>query len=79
MSINLKAARARLLDAEKNLERTLREEYPVGASIRWSRSPEDKTVRIQHGVVYSHAYRDRIRVLNSRTEKCMFIYAYNIV
>lgn len=70
-----------LLDAQRNVERAeeqffavLRQQYPVGATARWSRGD-----RLMLGTVVSHGYRDRLRVRNGLTDKEIWIRADDLL
>lgn len=60
--------------ANENLERVLRECFPVSAPIAW-----ECNKAICHGVVVTHAYGERIKVRNEVSNTEYFIHAYRIV
>ncbi|WDI31570.1 hypothetical protein PUV54_16585 [Hyphococcus flavus] len=76
MSARLKKALARVSAAEDAVNAALREDYPVGASIRWVwKTGAQETT----GQVLGHCYGDRIRVLNPNTNREQVIHAHKIV
>lgn len=75
MSERLKQAKAAAQAADRELDRVLRAEYPVGGPLRWRRHG-----RMCNGTVTRHSsIGDRIEVHNSLTGATYWIYAYDIL
>lgn len=73
MSKALALALERRLEAEKQVERVLRRDYPPGTRVTWKKSG------IHEGVILDDASGDRVRVRNARTGREYWIYAYCLV
>jgi hypothetical protein len=73
MSKALAVALERRREAEAEVERVLRRDYPPGTTLSWKKNG------IHEGVVSDKASGDRIKVKNERTNREFWIYAYCIV
>jgi hypothetical protein len=73
MSKALAVALSRRHEAEVEVERILRRDYPPGTPVSWKKNG------IHEGVVLDKASGDRIKVKNERTNREFWIYAYCIV
>lgn len=72
MSERLIQARAAVRAAEQQLEKVLREDYPVGGAVRWLRNGAHQ------GEVLWHGFADRLRVKNAASGKSLWIIAGDI-
>lgn len=75
MSFKLLRAAQTLNYHRDGLTEVLREEFPVGAVVSWVKNGPN----IQKGVVDSHGYGDRIKVVNQKTKKCIWICSCHII
>lgn len=72
MSQRLEQALRKRFDAEVDIERALRDDYPVGARVSWSYGLGAPRY---HGTVETHGYRDRLKVRNETTGRSRWIVA----
>ncbi len=73
MSKALTLALKRRTDANDEVARSLKRDYPVGALLRWELNG------IHRGEVVMNCYSDQVKVRNTRTGREYCIYAYRIL
>jgi len=61
--------------AELKVAAVLKQDYPLGAPIAWTRGGNNL---LRRGSVVQHAYGDRIMVRNAQTGRELFIHAHDI-
>lgn len=77
---HLKYLRKNRDDAARRVATYLRDEWPVGAAIRWRRfaAATSSTGGHCHGVVTGHGGGERIKVRNAVTGREYWIHAYDM-
>ena len=73
MNAKLKRAIRSVQASEEKLGSVMRTDYPVGGRVRWGRGGYT-----QRGEVIMHGYQDRLKVLNHKTGRELWIHAYDI-
>lgn len=74
MSAKLIVAHAMVRKASENLHKVLRQEYPIGAKVRWVYQQQPR-----NGTVIAHSFGDRIRVRNDYTGQTLWISATDVL